>query len=201
MFQTFDDGFGVQPGTGFCRHGHCDMEIITYVLEGAVSHRDSLGNEGRTDAGDVQVMSAGTGVQHEEWNKGATPAHFFQIWVFPKETGGAPRWDNAKFPKGDRAGQLITLASGRKEDDGKGALMIRQDAAILGATLEPGQAVTHKLGKARFAYVVPARGQIKVNGTVVNERSAAALSDLDTVEISSAGGAEFLIADVPPLAS
>jgi hypothetical protein len=191
----------VQPGTGFGRHGHRDMEIITYVLEGAVTHRDSLGNEGITEAGDVQVMSAGTGVQHEEWNKGSTPAHFFQIWVFPKEKGGEPRWDNAKFPKADRAGQLVTLASGRKADHSTGALAIRQDAAIFGATLAPGQNVTHNLGKGRFAYVVPARGQILVNGIAVDERSAAALSDLDTVEISSAGGAEFLIADVPALAA
>jgi quercetin 2,3-dioxygenase len=189
----------VKPGKGFARHGHKDMEIITYVLEGAVTHRDSLGNEGRTVAGDVQVMSAGTGVEHEEWNKESIPTHFFQIWIFPRETGGPPRWDAAKFPKSDRAGELVPLASGRRTDLEKGALEIRQDAAILGATLAPGHSVTHRLGKGRFAYLVPARGEVTVGGTRVPERSAAAIADDDVIEIASQEGAEILIADVPPL--
>jgi quercetin 2,3-dioxygenase len=189
----------IAPGTGFDRHPHRDMEIITYVLEGAITHRDSLGNEGRTEAGDVQVMSAGTGVQHEEWNKETVPTHIFQIWILPREAGGKPRWAAAKFPKADRAGELVALASGRKEDQANGALEIRQDALILGATLEPGQTVAHRLGPDRFAYLVPARGRVSVNGVDVAERSAVAISDTGPIEITSVDGAEILIADVPPL--
>lgn len=185
--------------SGFPRHGHQSMEIITYVMEGAITHRDSLGNEGRTEAGDVQVMSAGTGIEHEEWNAEGIPTHLFQIWIIPARAGGAPRWDAAKFPKADRAGELVVLASGRAQDEGKGALMIRQDAAILGAKLSPGQSVTHRLGLNRFAYLVPAQGSVTINGIKIGERSAAAIAGEDAIEIMSEGGAEFILADVPPL--
>jgi redox-sensitive bicupin YhaK (pirin superfamily) len=191
----------IAPGTGFGRHPHRDMEIITYVLDGAISHRDSEGNEGRTVAGDVQVMSAGTGILHEEWNRETVRTHIFQIWVIPAHAGGPPRWDAAKFPKADRAGELVALASGRAQDKGSGALEIRQDAAILGATLTPGQSIRHALGPGRLAYVVAARGDISVGGTPVAERSGAAIADLADIEITSKGGAEVLIADVPPLAA
>jgi hypothetical protein len=192
-----DDVIAAQ--TGFPRHGHASMEIITYVMAGAITHRDSLGNEGRTEAGDVQVMSAGTGIEHEEWNRETVPTHLFQIWIIPSRPGGTPRWDAAKFPKSDRAGELVVLASGRPIDEGKGALLIRQDAAILGATLAPGQSVTHTLGLNRFAYVVPAQGTLTVNGTRIAERSAAAIAGEPAIEITSEGGAEFVLADVPPL--
>lgn len=185
--------------SGFPRHPHESMEIITYVMEGAITHRDSLGNEGRTEAGDVQVMSAGTGIAHEEWNRERMPTHLFQIWIIPAERGGAPRWDAAKFPKSDRAGELVVLASGRAQDRGKGALTIRQDAAILGATLAPGQRVEHKLGLNRFAYLVPAKGAVTVNGTPIGERSAAAIAGEPSIEIASEDGAEIVLADVPPL--
>lgn len=185
--------------TGFGRHPHRDMEIITYVMEGAITHRDSLGNEGRTEAGDVQVMSAGTGIEHEEWNREGVKTHLFQIWILPAQPGGAPRWDAAKFPKADRAGELVPLASGRGVHDGTGALMIRQDAAILGATLSPGQRVTHPLGLNRFAYLVPAKGNVTVNGVAIGERSAAAIAGEAALEIASEKGAEFVLADVPPL--
>jgi hypothetical protein len=185
--------------SGFPRHGHKDMEIITYVMAGAITHRDSLGSEGRTEAGDVQVMSAGTGIEHEEWNRESIPTHLFQIWILPSESGGEPRWEAAKFPKAGRAGELVALASGRKRHAGSGALLIRQDAAILGATLAEGQSVTHPLGLNRFAYLVPAKGTVKVNGNLVAARSAAAIAGEATLEISSAEGAEFILADVPPL--
>lgn len=185
--------------SGFPRHGHASMEIITYVMEGAITHKDSLGNQGRTEAGDVQVMSAGTGIEHAEWNDESVATHLFQIWIIPAEQGGEPRWAAAKFPKADRAGELIVLASGRKQDDGKGALLIRQDAALLGATLARGQTVTHTLGPNRFAYIVPAKGSITVNGTLVAERSAAAIAGEPALEIKSDTGAEFVLTDVPPL--
>ena len=139
----------IQPGRGFDRHGHRDMAIITYVREGAISHEDHLGNRGRTEAGDVQVMSAGTGIQHAEFNQETEPTRIFQIWIEPSRTGVAPRWEKRQFPKDDRGGALVTLASGRDRgaDDGpegpEGALPIYQDAAILGATLDAGQSVTH----------------------------------------------------------
>jgi hypothetical protein len=190
----------INAKSGFPRHGHKDMEIITYVMEGAITHRDSLGNEGRTEAGDVQVMSAGTGIEHEEWNQESVATHLFQIWILPAGAGGAPRWDAAKFPKSDRAGELVALASGRKTDAAKGALLIRQDAAVLGATLAPRQSVHHVLEPWRLAYLVPAKGDISVNGVRIAERSAAAISGETSLEIASADGAEFVVADVPPIA-
>ena len=119
----------IQAGTGFDPHPHRDMEIITYVREGAITHEDSLGNRGRTEAGDVQVMSAGTGIRHAEYNVEDEPTELFQIWIEPARRGVAPRWDAKPFPKGDRAGRWVTLASGRP--DGGDALTIHQDAAVL----------------------------------------------------------------------
>jgi len=175
------------------------MEIITYVLDGAITHRDSMGHEGRTDAGDVQVMSAGTGIEHEEWNREDVPTHIFQIWIFPREQGGAPRWNSAKFPKADRAGELVALASGRAADLARGALEIRQDATILGSTLAPGQSISHRLGDGRLAYLVPARGEVNLNGQRVPERAAAAILREPIIDIGSRRGAEILIAEVPSL--
>ena len=123
----------IAPGTGFGLHPHVDMEIISYVREGAVTHRDNAGNSGTTEAGDVQVMSAGTGIRHAEHNAGTVPLKLFQIWLRPRHRGGTPRWDTRAFPQADRAGQLVALASGLPEDSG--ALPIRADARVLGATL------------------------------------------------------------------
>ncbi|MEM8616045.1 MAG: pirin family protein, partial [Pseudomonadota bacterium] len=118
----------IRAGTGFPRHGHRDMEIITYVRSGAITHEDSLGNKGRTEAGDVQVMSAGRGVQHSEWNAEDIDTTIFQIWIEPAETGGAPGWGAKAFPKADRSGEWAVLASGQGNAD---ALPIRQDASVL----------------------------------------------------------------------
>src|SRR5580692_12595544 len=135
----------IAPGAGFDFHGHKDMEIISYIREGAVTHRDTIGSLGRTEAGDVQVMSAGTGITHSERNGGEVPLKLFQIWLLPRQRGGTPRWDNRQFPKADRAGRLIALASGDPRD--AEALQIRADARILGATLLAGTMVTHSLGR------------------------------------------------------
>jgi quercetin 2,3-dioxygenase len=135
----------IAPGTGFGRHPHADMEIITYVRQGVVTHEDSSGNIGRTVAGDVQVMSAGTGITHSERNGGEVPLKLFQIWLLPRQRGGTPGWDNRQFPKADRSGRLITLASGDPQD--AEALQIRADARVLGATLVAGTMVTHSLGR------------------------------------------------------
>jgi redox-sensitive bicupin YhaK (pirin superfamily) len=146
----------IAPGTGFPMHGHANMEIITYVRTAAVAHEDSLGNVGRIEAGDVQVMSAGAGIRHQERNPTDQPLKIFQIWIRPRQDGGAPRWDSRKFPKADRAGQLVAHASGDRTDGE--ALPIRADARVLGATLLAGGSITHQITPSRHAYLVAARG-------------------------------------------
>ena len=187
----------IQPGTGFPRHGHRDMEIITYVREGAITHEDHLGNVGRTQAGDVQVMSAGKGILHAEFNQEAEPARIFQIWIMPDAEGHKPRWETKAFPKGEAAGRLVVLASGREGDGDKGALAINQDAALLGATLPAGTTVTHAIGQGRQAYLVVARGTVRVNGTQGGERDGAVVSGESAIAIEAVGEAELLIADLP----
>jgi hypothetical protein len=187
----------IRPGTGFGMHPHRDMEIVTYVREGAITHKDHLGNEGRTEAGDVQVMSAGKGIVHGEWNREDTPTTLFQIWIVPHTRGVRPRWEQRRFPKADRAGQLVPLASGRAEDQAQGALAIHQDATLYGATLEPGQTVEHALGPGRRGYLVVAKGAVTVNGTPVGERDGATIAETDRVRISADARAELLLADLP----
>ena len=185
----------IQPGGGFEPHGHRDMEIITYVRSGAISHRDHLGNAGRTEAGNVQVMSAGTGIQHAEFNLEDEVTRIFQIWIQPDETGVAPRWDQQEFPKADRAGALVPLASGRSGDDG--ALPIHQDAAVLGATLLPGQSVTHALAPGRRAYLVVAEGAVEIEGITLGARDGAVIAEQASLEILAKSEAEILLADLP----
>jgi quercetin 2,3-dioxygenase len=187
----------IQPGAGFPRHGHRDMEIITYVREGAITHEDHLGNVGRTQTGDVQVMSAGKGILHAEFNREAEPARIFQIWIMPDAEGHKPRWETKAFPKGEAAGRLVVLASGREGDGDKGALAINQDAALLGATLPAGTTVTHAIGQGRQAYLVVARGTVRVNGTQVGERDGAVVSGESAIAVEAVGEAELLIADLP----
>lgn len=185
----------VAPRTGFDPHPHRDMEIITYVRRGAVSHRDNLGNEGRTTAGDVQVMSAGTGIVHAELNEDDEPLELFQIWIQPRTRGLAPRWAQRQFPSGERAGELVTLASGREGD--ADALPIDQDAALLGATLAAGQNALHSLGSDRQAYLVAARGRIKVNGKEAQARDGIVVRGEGTIAIEALDDAEILLADLP----
>lgn len=187
----------IQPGTGFDPHPHRDMEIITYVRKGAITHLDRLGNEGRTEAGDVQVMSAGTGIVHAEYNEEPGETQIFQIWIEPSAAGFEPRWDARQFPKGDRAGDLVVLASGRAGDAGNGALSINQDAAVLGATVKAGQSVEHALGAGRKAYLVAATGRIEVNGVAARARDGVAIADEGTVVITATEDAEIVLVDVP----
>ncbi len=184
----------IRPGTGFDLHGHRDMEIITYVRKGAITHQDHLGNVGRTEAGDVQVMSAGTGIMHAEYNKEDEPTQIFQIWIEPAVHGVAPRWETRSFPKAGREGALVPLASGRKGHDE--ALPIYQDAAILAATLKAGQSVTHELEPGRKGYLVPATGRLKVNGETVDARAGVVLEDVEEVAITAEEDSEILLADV-----
>src|SRR3954471_19744646 len=161
-----DDEIG--PNSGFPAHPHSDMEIITYVRKGAITHQDSLGNKGRTEAGDVQVMSAGTGIRHAKYNLESTPTTLFQIWIVPNRSGGAPSWGAKPFPKGDRSGRFVTLASGIAGDGD--VLPIRADARVLGATVRAGETVTYALDKKRYAYLVPAVGSVEVNGVRLDAR-------------------------------
>jgi quercetin 2,3-dioxygenase len=185
----------IEAGQGFAPHSHSDMEIITYVREGAITHKDSLGNEGRTVAGDVQVMSAGNGITHSEYNLENERTKLFQIWITPETTGQPPSWGAAKFPKDDRAGQFITLASGF-EDDGE-ALPLRQRARVLGATLKAGETVTYDLGPDRHAYLVSAFGVASVNGVELYERDAAAIKDEATLTITAIIDTELVLVDAP----
>src|SRR5580658_8529132 len=133
----------IAAGSGFPMHPHADMEIITYVREGAITHQDSLGNRGRTEAGDVQVMSAGTGIRHAEFNLEPIATKIFQIWIMPNRRGEAPTWGAKPFPKADRASRFVPLASGRADD--AEALPIRADARVLGATLKAGETASYQL--------------------------------------------------------
>ncbi|WP_420564516.1 pirin family protein [Thalassobaculum sp.] len=187
----------IEPGTGFDPHPHRDMEIITYVRKGAITHMDRLGNQGRTEAGDVQVMSAGTGIVHAEYNQEPDQTQIFQIWIEPSGRGFEPRWDARQFPKGDRSGELVVLASGRPQDAENGALSINQDAAVLGATIKAGESVTHTLAKGRKAYLVAAVGAIEVNGVAAKARDGVAIADVDSVEITATEDAEIVLVDVP----
>lgn len=185
----------IEAGQGFAPHSHNDMEIITYVREGAITHKDSLGNTGRTEAGDVQVMSAGNGIQHSEVNLECIKTKLFQIWILPETIGDAPSWGAAKFPKGDRSGQFVVLASGFPEDSQ--ALPIRQKARVLGATLKAGETVTYELAPGRHAYLVSSMGVASVNGVELYERDAGAIKDEEKITITAISDAELVLVDAP----
>jgi quercetin 2,3-dioxygenase len=180
----------VRPGGGFGMHPHRDMEIITYVREGALTHEDSLGNKGRIGAGEVQVMSAGSGIVHAEQNDGDEDVTLFQIWIHPRRTGAKPRWEQATVPR--EPGALKTLVSGHGE-----VLTIDQDAALLAGVLPAGRTVTHALGRDRRAYIVPARGAIEVNGQVARTRDGVAVEGVDTLTITALDEAEVVLLDLP----
>ncbi len=183
----------IQPHTGFPPHPHRDMEIITYVREGAITHEDSLGNKGRTEAGDVQVMSAGTGIRHSEYNREDEVTRIFQIWIIPTHEGDAPQWGAKPFPKGDRAGQFITLASGYESDND--ALPIRTNARVVGATIKAGDTVEYPIGRDRKAYLVPATGLIRIDDVEARARDGIAISDLETIRITAIEDSEVVLVD------
>ena len=184
----------IAGNAGFPTHPHADMEIITYVRTGAITHQDSLGNRGRTVAGDVQVMSAGTGIEHAEYNAEPIPTTLFQLWILPDARGGKPSWGAKLFPKADRAGKFIVLASGKAED--MDALPIRADARVLGATLKSGQSDDYHLGKGRKAYIVPAVGSIEVNGVSASTGDGIAIEDEEMLVITALNDAEIIMVDV-----
>jgi quercetin 2,3-dioxygenase len=183
----------IAPNSGFPPHPHRDMEIITYVRTGAITHQDSMGNQGRTAAGDVQVMSAGSGIRHAEFNVEDVPTTLFQIWIEPAELGGAPSWGAKPFPKGDRSGRFVTLASGFAGDDD--ALKIRAAARVMAATVAAGETLTHTVGDGRHAYLVPATGALDIDGQRVDARDGVALSGGQTVTITALEASEIVLVD------
>ena len=185
----------IAAGAGFPPHAHSDMEIITYVRDGAITHEDSLGNKGRTTAGDVQVMSAGAGVRHSEYNAETEATRIFQIWIQPDTRGGTPSWGARPFPEGERSGRFVALASGSAADTDEGALAIRADARVLGATLAAGSTTVLALDPKRHAYLVPAVGKIIVNGVAVGPRDGAAITGIASIEIVATEEAEVVLVD------
>lgn len=183
----------IAPQTGFAPHPHSDMEIITYVRSGAITHQDSMGNSGRTEAGDVQVMSAGAGVRHSEYNREDETTTLFQIWIEPKTRGGAPSWGAKPFPKTDRSGRFVALASGFADDEG--ALPIRAEARVLGATLKAGETMTYELGAGRHAYLTVAAGSVEVNGLLLNPRDGAAAVNEAALIFTAHSDAEIVLVD------
>ena len=183
----------IAPNSGFPPHPHANMEIITYVREGAITHQDSLGNRGRTEAGDVQVMSAGSGIRHAEYNLEGDTTRIFQIWIETDQPGGAPTWGAKPFPKGDRAGKFVTLASGVAGDDG--ALPIRSPARVLGATLKAGETTEYVLTPERHAYLVASLGSVEVNGVTLDTRDGAAITGETSIRVTALNDAEVVLVD------
>ena len=185
----------VAPGQGFGTHGHRDMEIISYVLEGALEHKDSMGTGSVLHYGDVQRMSAGTGVRHSEFNGSATEeVHFLQIWIQPDVTGIPPSYEEKHFTPESKQGQLRLIAS---KDGREGSVLVHQDAAIFAGILNGADQAEHALAAGRTAYVHVIRGRISVNGTALNGGDAIKLSDEAAVKLDQADAAEVLVFDLP----
>jgi redox-sensitive bicupin YhaK (pirin superfamily) len=184
----------VQPGAGFGEHGHADMEILTWVLSGAIEHRDSLGHGAILRPGELQRMSAGRGIRHSEFNPSRDePLHLLQVWIEPDQTGIAPEYEQKAFPIEQRRGKLLVVASG---DGRAGSLQIHQDAVLAIANLEPGEAVGHDLEAGRGAWLQVARGRVGLNGTPLGQGDGAAVEDEPSLEIIAEEPSEILLFDL-----
>lgn len=184
----------IAGGAGFPEHPHRDMEIVTYVLDGALEHRDSMGNGSVIKPGDVQYMSAGTGVTHSEFNPSDKPLHLLQIWMVPEKRGFKPAYDQKNFSPAEKQGKLRLVAS---PDGAEGSVKIRQDNSLFATLLDKDQTVRHELRPGRHAYVQVARGQVKLNGTPLAEGDGAAISEEKSVELTGVNQAEVLLFDLP----
>jgi redox-sensitive bicupin YhaK (pirin superfamily) len=188
----------IEKVQGFAPHSHKDMEIITYVREGTIIHRDSLGNEGRTNEGDVQVMSAGTGITHAEYSDDSVTTKIFQIWIKPRETDLTPSWNQAQFPRDAVNGTLQLLVSGRKQhgaDTQSGnTLHINQDASIYGGQLKASQTIQHRpIGSS---YLLVSKGSITIDNQILHEGDGAEIESQDPLSLTAITNAEILIIDV-----
>ena len=179
--------------SGFPPHPHNDMEIITFVRTGAITHQDSLGNRGRTGAGDVQVMSAGTGITHAEYNLEDETTTLFQIWIMPDRAGEQPGWGQREFPRGERAGRWEILASG--DPDGDDALPIRCDARVVAATVRAGASVAYPADPSRHQYLVAPVGRIRVNGHEASPRDGVAITGETAITVEALDDAEIVLVD------
>jgi redox-sensitive bicupin YhaK (pirin superfamily) len=185
----------VAPGGGFPTHGHRDMEIVSYVLEGGLEHRDSLGTGSVIRPGDVQRMSAGTGVRHSEFNASQSDSvHFLQIWILPERAGLAPGYEQKHVPDADKRGRFRLIAS---HDGRDGSVTIHQDTAIYAALLETGQRTEQALSAGRHAYLHVARGEITVGDQDLGEGDGAAFAEVSAIEVVGRGPAEVLLFDMP----
>lgn len=184
----------VVAGAGFATHGHRNMEILTYVLDGALEHKDSLGNGSIIRAGDVQRMSAGTGVTHSEYNHSqSAPVTFLQIWIVPEKKGLPPGYQQRHFPDDEKRGALQLLASPRQSD---AALRIHQDVTVSAALLAPGEAVSHRLASGRHAWLQVARGAVDLNGHGLWQGDAAVVGDEERLDIAATATSEILLFDL-----
>ncbi len=183
----------IAPRSGFPPHPHNDMEIVTFVRTGAISHKDSLGNEGRTGAGDVQVMSAGTGITHAEFNLEDERTTLFQIWILPDRRGEEPGWGQREFPKESRDGTFEILASGSPEEDE--ALGIGTDAKVLATTQKAGQTAAWKTDGSRHQYLVAPTGRIRVNAEEAQPRDGVAITGVDEITVEALEDAEIVMVD------
>ncbi|HET9427530.1 MAG TPA: pirin family protein [Allosphingosinicella sp.] len=179
--------------SGFPPHPHRDMEIITYVRTGAITHEDSMGNKGRTEAGDVQVMSAGTGVRHAEFNLEDETTTLFQIWVLTDRPNAEPSWGAMKFPKESRSGRFVTLASGFPEDED--ALKINSAARVMGATVKAGETIALPVDPSRHVYLVATNAPIEVNGVAAQPRDGVAVTGESEIRITAIDDAEIVLVD------
>jgi redox-sensitive bicupin YhaK (pirin superfamily) len=185
----------VAPGQGFGTHAHRDMEIISYVLEGALEHKDSIGTGSVLHYGDVQRMSAGTGVRHSEFNgSDREPVHFLQIWIQPNVTGIPPSYEEKRFAPESKQGQLRLVASGDGRD---GSVLIHQDAAVYATILDGADRIEHMLGAGRRGYVQVLRGQVTVNGVALRGGDALKITDEHAIVLSDPEAAELLVFDLP----
>jgi redox-sensitive bicupin YhaK (pirin superfamily) len=185
----------VEPGQGFGMHGHRDMEIITYVLEGALEHKDSIGNGSIIRPGNVQRMSAGTGVRHSEFNPSRDKGvHLLQIWIEPKITGVKPSYEEKQFGTAEKKGQLRLIAS---PDGREGSVTIHQDAYVYASMLDGKDVVSHRLAPGRRAYVHVARGAVAVNGVELKDGDGAKIAGEDALKFSGARQTELLLFDLP----
>ena len=184
----------IAPNAGFALQVRANIEIIIYVREGTVTHRDSLGNEGRIEAGNVQVVSAGTGIRHAEYNLEQAPARIFQMWITPASSGGSPAWGVQPCPVAERSGCFVAIASGFDSD--RDALPIRARARVLNAKLKVGESVEYVLREPRLAYLVPSTGTVDVNGIRIYARDGAAIEDVDIVTITAIEEADVVMVDV-----
>jgi redox-sensitive bicupin YhaK (pirin superfamily) len=192
--RVFNDDV-IRPGQGFGFHPHRDMEIITYVLEGELEHRDNQGNTGVIQPGEVQVMSAGTGIVHSEYNHSKEhPVHLLQIWIMPRTKGLKPRWDQRRFTLADRTGTLLPVAS---DGSTPGTLAIDQDAMIYVSSLKAGQDVVHRSRAGRKAYLFLIAGEMSVNGTPLRTGDQARIADEPELKLKAVDDAELILIDLP----